>query len=679
MQTPRTTLIPCLGELLLLASYTGLSLAGLSVSGQAQQRGPLRGSVRDAAGRAVQGAKVELISRPRAAILDSGPLDRVHAVTNAQGRFRASILRDRDYSAWAVLQKGELRYFTAIADGLRTQSRVRLQLDKRARHPLQVKITGLAAWKRRGPLRFFAMDPAPENVLREPLEVDSKGRFLFPELPGERGWIEVDDRDGRPIWQVHLSPQDFRAGSDIGTEAVLEVPIAPPKILRIDAVETSLGNGPKGMPVNAAEVLYGRNAGRIPLVSMGELDGQGRLELELAYTSQKAAHAGAGFSCANSLAQAALVLRKADRADAFGNLQEKGAALDDDGVPCIKFKLFPGAEAVGQLMLDAERPAKNARLLVYSSLYGKSGGGQIACAPQLHFCDAQGRFRIPGRSPAHPFRICVLLDDAQRQKYQPKQARSLAAEFLIAAATAQKGQNELQLGTLRIDQLAKLDIDSFDSDRSPLQAPYFLLGEDSNKAPNWPLRSRGNRRGRIRFLVPSDFAYGVWLESSKGFAMLQGRTGKGPGPDSSKPLEMALDTHKILRFQLVASEGSTLPKQAFLSITQLLARGGPRQLLQRWNISLGLGGRRNQNRYPISTIKDPRVQIRLRSWGFYCNPMPPIPVSKTGSFSVAVPSSMVNLKFAVIAHDGHGYFTSQPGIAWSEGCGVREIEVPAGH
>src|SRR5262245_43856485 len=64
------------------------------------------GRVVDALGKPVAGAVVTLLHRPIPWTDEVGEPDRHRAVTDAEGKFRATLREGRPYSAWAAWQDG---------------------------------------------------------------------------------------------------------------------------------------------------------------------------------------------------------------------------------------------------------------------------------------------------------------------------------------------------------------------------------------------------------------------------------------------------------------------------------------------------------------------------------------------------------------------------------------------
>ncbi|HEX6812330.1 MAG TPA: hypothetical protein VF384_11950 [Planctomycetota bacterium] len=97
----------------------------------ADLRGPALGEVRDANGKPWLAAEVVLVSRPLPHDANAGEVDRVVAKVDERGRFRASILRGRPYTAWAWGDVGaDGRPASAVVDRVFAQQPIVLKQER---------------------------------------------------------------------------------------------------------------------------------------------------------------------------------------------------------------------------------------------------------------------------------------------------------------------------------------------------------------------------------------------------------------------------------------------------------------------------------------------------------------------------------------------------------------------
>lgn len=117
-----------------IAAVTTLLLAqepDTTASAASELRGPAIGEVRDADGKPWLGAEVVLLSRPLPHDANAGEVDRVVAKVGERGRFRASILRGRPYTAWAWGDAGESgRPASAVVDRVFVQQPIVLKQER---------------------------------------------------------------------------------------------------------------------------------------------------------------------------------------------------------------------------------------------------------------------------------------------------------------------------------------------------------------------------------------------------------------------------------------------------------------------------------------------------------------------------------------------------------------------
>lgn len=582
-------------------------------------------------------ARVVLVSRPLSTVLDSGALDIVPVRSDDDGRFRASVLQNRDYSIWATVGDTKAFRVTDVIDGVRGPKSIRLEMHDDPKRVAHVRFEGLAVWKARGPLEIHVVDPVPETVYRVPLEVAEDGTATFPHLPGERGWVEIDDANGRPVFTAHVQPDD---SSDVTTP--IRIAVAPPKKLRIRAKHA--GGKKAGEPCVGAHVFFGRNPSRLPLVDMGKLDENGVFELELAFADpgdvQKLQTPGVFYG--NTLADAAIVVSGEDAADAFENLTVAGGTVVEDGVRCVDFELQEATVARGRLMLGAARPASSARLLVYNSLYGAKGGGQCACAPRIVPCDADGRFEIPGRGTKDGFRVTWIPTEAQRRALE-RDGSPIASEVILAYQHARRLDEAVDLGTIRADSLIALHMQCRGIDGRPPKDGVLQIGERTQEGPNWPVRTRVDRRGRVTFLVPEAYVYSMLLTTPKALMVQSGTT------DVDRTIELRPDPERCFTGRLTAATTEALRCLRPSGLTS--STNDP--VIGRWSTNYMLSGATIADALEIEQIAVPGQQYRMRVWRYFGLPVPRMALDGDGKFSIHV-TNAITPRFEAFARQVDG-------------------------
>ena len=217
-----------------------LALWGGTAPANAQERGRVLGTVKDAAGKPVAGAVVTLISRPIPARADVGSIDRVEVKTDERGLFRASVLRGRGYSAWAEAKVGDgdgvgdlhKRRLSKPADEVVPGPTVHLVLGEPV-GPRHVVVRGREAWKDFEPLTF-AMRYDARNVIVVPFSVDAKkGVGVSPPGPTSRTLL-VRAKNGM---LVHKSLRPRIEKTPDGRRWIVE--LAEPIRVRVRAVDTA--------------------------------------------------------------------------------------------------------------------------------------------------------------------------------------------------------------------------------------------------------------------------------------------------------------------------------------------------------------------------------------------------------------------------------------------------------
>lgn len=612
----------------------------------------IRGIVRDASGARIAGATLHAVHRPIGSILDSGPTSHVSVVSDTRGRFKLPARRGYTYSLWASKDDGEGYRTSQILDRAQARSVVRLELTEKTRKRIRINIDGLAKWKHRGPLQFFCLDPAPRVMLRTASKVDARGQATLPRISSNGCWVEIDDAKGIPIFQALLVPQNDKPGQR------LEIGVAPPRKLRVRATKREKGNkigeGIKG----GATVYFGRNPSRHPLTRVGEVDGDGILELELAI-SEKTVDSPGVRRC-NSLDDTVLVVSGEDYADAYANLTRTGGKRVSAGMYEVAFGLQQGFTVTGRVMRDAKRPLANAVLMHYAGLFGKTGGGQVACTPRRVECDADGRFKIRGQNSKYPFRLVWMPSDEDRAALSSPD-HPLGAEHLLAAMKLDIGGTQRKLGEIRIDKLVRIDLEARAADETPIEDALYQIYDDriSKQGTNRPMTLRGNRRSAVRFLCPKQAKIAVWMASSTGFAETELDAHESPA--SSHRVTLRFDTTRRMSGQISdLGSGKAIPFARVMLASLNNAGRGSRSRLR---TARSLGGMNRDPLPPLHIVE--RNQIRRRVWGAFGPAEEEIRCDANGRFEIFLPakhSGMSLISYATAAQK------------WKRGMRIDKVE-----
>jgi hypothetical protein len=235
----------------------------------AEVRGFAVGEVRDAKGRPWTAAQVVLLSRPLGHDANVGEVDRVVVAVDERGRFRASILRGRPYTAWAWGEPVPAgRPASAVCENVFAQQPIVLK-QERDLPARTLALDHLDRW----PDATFRIRVVDEVANRDVHEVELKdGRCSLPWLVGARAAVELFAVRGNtwcPLSRTELSRNDLAAAAG---DLRLEVP----ECERITCFARSAGDD---TPLAGARV-YRCLGGAFHLA--GTTDAAGTLEIDVA-------------------------------------------------------------------------------------------------------------------------------------------------------------------------------------------------------------------------------------------------------------------------------------------------------------------------------------------------------------------------------------------------------------
>jgi len=180
------------------AFASALCAAALVAQGGDVARRPTFSRVVDGAGEPIADAEVVFVGGLPHLARTVASVDVQRVGSDKRGRAIARLREDLCYVVWAV--------GPAVADGARTVSEVQgyfsagalLDVPCTDSRPTAATLGGLEAWREHGPLRLFAMTPAPGDEVE--LAAGEDGRLSLP--PGPYSVVEVRGPDGQPLWST---------------------------------------------------------------------------------------------------------------------------------------------------------------------------------------------------------------------------------------------------------------------------------------------------------------------------------------------------------------------------------------------------------------------------------------------------------------------------------------------
>ena len=233
-------------------------------------RGRAFGLVRDRAGEPWPSAQVTLLSRPIPRNEWVGSADRIDVVTDERGRFRAEILPNRPYSAWAVQSvqgNGDTYRHSNLVENVFPNVPVILGEAGDPRPRKRLRVRGREAWKDSAPLRIQVVGTAA-NALIEHLDLDQAGEALLPPMAGAVCTAEVYTDSGQLLWEQQVSLAQ-------SGDAPLELSLPAPFPILV-AVRDKAGT----QPLIGARILQRVRQGWAPVATTGP-DGNAVLSLAL--------------------------------------------------------------------------------------------------------------------------------------------------------------------------------------------------------------------------------------------------------------------------------------------------------------------------------------------------------------------------------------------------------------
>ncbi|MCB9889478.1 MAG: hypothetical protein H6836_07850 [Planctomycetes bacterium] len=300
------------------------------IVGQSKQRARALGEVQQSDGKPWVGVKVVLVSAriPLAiGVLPEADIDTVEAVTDARGRFRADVLRNRAYAAWAVGEPGRdggCRR-TTVAENVLAGAPCLLREDPKRSFAHRIRFRRVDGWAERAPLRVRLLYGGTKHKQTLEMPLGDEGEFTVPPLPGERFSTVIVGKVGPPILMDRANRVSTKASHSV---RVRDLPKP-----RVRSIEVRCGDTGKGV---AAKLYVQFNGGLLLPLGQTEASGIGEVVVpdtlftSVAYFADAAgycmgnAHPGESqFVTDKTWAQ----LRPGKSPDFHANL-EKGQAMD---------------------------------------------------------------------------------------------------------------------------------------------------------------------------------------------------------------------------------------------------------------------------------------------------------------------------------------------------------------
>ncbi len=510
---------------------------------QLGMRLPTLGKILDHSGKPWVNARVVFLSRLHPVCAEQ-TVDRVEVVSDARGKFRAKLERDRVYIAWghaalAPTASGETGCrLTGIASsvlpgqvlqlseqGQRMTLRLRIE-DKRA---VPGKFTALLVTTRPG------YTQADRSSFREgmgfvfPLKLDEAGRATLPPLPWEDLWLEIYDDAGSRIRVEALRGLRSWKG-----EKVIIVPKLTTRIVKARA-QGGLGE------INGL-TLYQRIRGQLREV--------------------KKAQTGDSMSVSLTIPQRTVQMSRAETEYPDLELATK------DSVRALMLEVLGGKKDLGvgsnQMLLTLvperrlEGKSSESRLLILQQNPGGRPGDFIATMASYPVyektVDAAATFAFGGLGPGD-YRLLTPLSPEERAALRG--AASIEPLALLASGHMSQKRD---LGLLDPARLVRVDLSLRYSEGTKATGVRILVLDSGNSstANAAILRSLSDRTGRRRLLLPVGQRFELLVVSLRGATILPIDLRKAQ-PASTLPVELTIPVGIRIRGRVVDGEGDPYP------------------------------------------------------------------------------------------------------------------------
>jgi len=357
-----------LGQALLVTAATSQRPAPVPVRQQ------ILGKVQGRDGKPWVGAVVTLTGDTDLSRAGLEPVDHVEVTTGPRGRFRARLLSDRSYEAFAVLTTKAGPRVTNLVSEVVPGRAVELIEALAQPTPTTLEFPGLDAWKGRG-IKLF--------VDSHELAPDAKGRVRLPVLAGGTAWIEgrigrrlLFRHSTRPTRERSVHPKTASGPPRVGERSspaihVERVVVPRPLEVTVRVIDKASKKPVPGASVltrdqgDAATVFTTGADGRARFVVAHPIDRFGRLDKRSGGERRRDRF----FVVADGYE-----LRRTGWGYGRGAARLTEASLEDGEAPELTVELEPGFRFTGTLIAPPGIDPRGIRVLYELQAIDESGG-----------------------------------------------------------------------------------------------------------------------------------------------------------------------------------------------------------------------------------------------------------------------------------------------------------------
>ncbi len=481
------------------------------------QRTRLLGTVLDAQAKPVEGAVVRLYAVPVITKYATfGPPDELEIVTDQRGRFRAHILPELSYAAWASkVNKSDagLLRVSGVVTSVGADRPLRLTLQGTMPAMLQITTTGHAAWKKYAPLSVELQHDSALALLRTaPLTAD--GHATIAAIPPPFRLRVLDARGVEIVRQPYSRPPS----------AKLEVQALAPWTTQQVGVRSIMTL--KG--IASATVALRTRAG---LHVLGKTDQEGIATIDLPNPMGR----NRLIALAPGYAAGPVQRRKCKKPPLH-----KGRATE------LHCHLGEGFEASGRLLVDG-KPARGTILARVTGLhYEEQNSRYLDEFVEAIALDDQGRFQLPSCLDELP-PVLDFVPPAKTRALLAGKGRSIPP-VLLGLARLSKDQRDL--GDIDLAKLAPLVLHLELPDGRPARGARILWihGRGRSSLGVKAATLRADRRGRLHTLsppYPSDID--LIIQADEAFALGRLRLGPTSGSTDVREIQIRLSPGIVIR------------------------------------------------------------------------------------------------------------------------------------
>ena len=468
------------------ASWLAIGLFFATPTFAQQLRGEVFGTVRvrgdDTAHDDWAGAKVVLVSHAFPFDSRIGVTDRVECTIDARGRFRASLLLGRNYSAWAWHDAADgARCFTKIVTSVRAGMSIGLQPETEARAAIAMMVVGVEPWCAGGALRCIVTTP-DDDLDREEVAIDRDGIVTMPPLPGERTEVRVEQADGLPIARHVWTKAELR------DPAQRSLDLAPPHDHPL-----KLTDARSGAPLRGAR-LYRLPTGPAFAFATTDVDGNASVTLP------RPSFVRRGFALFGDT----LVAQRPGYAPALAH---------GDSADGIWARLFPSEGLTGRVVRGTRPASCEVTAVLFERVDDQLRTNQHAYICSSTTTDAAGRFSFASwTGDARQSRLGLLL----RPPEIDPDCDALVVDPIDLLHTTLSGAD---VGDIDLDALLDVELEVLEPDGTPASSALCRRGIGRAFGDFHAVETRADMRGRLRLLL-HDADVPIHLSTESGSALL---------------------------------------------------------------------------------------------------------------------------------------------------------------